>query len=585
MRHRFRLLAAGALVIVMLFALAESVFADTDGTYNYTVSGATAVIDSYIGPGGAVPVPATLGGAAVTAIGPGAFADRADITSVTIPSSVSSIGYGAFTCSGLTSITIPDGVTGVSDRAFYLCTGLTSITIPSSVTSIGFGSFAGCTSLTNITIPEGVTGIGERAFSGCSGLTSVTIPSSVTSISRYAFRGCSGLTSVTIPSSVTEIPRYAFQDCSGLINITMPDSVTYINDMAFQHCSSLTNVTIPGSVRSIGEDAFNGCSKLKYAVFMGSQCPSVDRSIFSSCAPGFTVWIIEGSTGYSDWWSSVRYADEQGRPLFLVEYYPELGGTIDGATRQTVPRGTDAASVTAVPSTGYHFAGWSDGVTTATRNDTNVIADIEVGAMFDRGGVIQPTLTFTAPSHPAYGSAKVSGYLKDNDGQPLAGKPVEIWCDVEGSGHATVYTDANGMYTRMMAPKSKRTYKAWFAGDDVFSEKDVDRNVLPRVRLTPKTDWSAPKRYTTYTAWGYIEPKHSTADSNKVKIRAYKKGRDGDYHYVKSFTGSYSYYSSTKTKYKVPVKFSPGRWRIRAYHAKDYYNYTTYGAYDYYTVK
>ena len=107
------------------------------------------------------------------------------------------LGRGAFWgCSGLTSLTLPSSVTSIGRCTFYGCSGLTSLTIPSSVTSIDNSAFSGCSGLTSLTIPSSVTSIGESAFEGCSGLTSLTIPSSVTSIGRAAFAGCSGLTSI-----------------------------------------------------------------------------------------------------------------------------------------------------------------------------------------------------------------------------------------------------------------------------------------------------------------------------------------------------------------------------------------------------
>ena len=84
----------------------------------------------------------------------------------------------------------------LGNYAFFGCSGLTSLTIPSGVTSIGGAAFRGCSGLPSLTIPSGVTSIGKSAFLGCSGLTSLTIPSSVTSISDRAFYGCRGLTSI-----------------------------------------------------------------------------------------------------------------------------------------------------------------------------------------------------------------------------------------------------------------------------------------------------------------------------------------------------------------------------------------------------
>ena len=179
---------------------------------------------------------------------------------------------------------------------FEGCSGLTSLTIPSGVTSIGGYAFWGCSGLTSLTIPSSVTEIGGYAFSGCSGLTSLTIPSGVTSIGGYAFYDCSGLTSLTIPSSVTEIGRYAFYGCSGLINLTIPSGVTEIGSEAFEGCSGLTSLTIPSSVTSIGDWAFEGCSGLTSIYVYTKNLPELGFNVFFGCnAKNCTVYVPKGT--------------------------------------------------------------------------------------------------------------------------------------------------------------------------------------------------------------------------------------------------------------------------------------------------
>ena len=108
-------------------------------------------------------------------------------------------------CSSLTRVTIPNGVTTIGDSAFYNCSGLTSVTIPKSVTTIGNNTFLGCTGLTSIIIPNSVTTIGKNAFRGCNGLASVTILNSTPpSFNGYFINGVSRYIPLYVPAESVE---------------------------------------------------------------------------------------------------------------------------------------------------------------------------------------------------------------------------------------------------------------------------------------------------------------------------------------------------------------------------------------------
>ena len=313
------------LALMPLLANAESVETEIDGL-KYTLNTETkeaSVTKGTNEPTGSLVIPSTVAYEGVeykvTRIGYNAFKNCSGLTSVTIPEGVTSIGGYAFqSCTGLTKVIVPDiaawcninfasnysnplyyahhlysddnteitdlvipeGVISISNNAFSSCSGLTSVTIPEGVTSIGDYAFQNCTGLTSVTILEGVTSIGECAFSGCEGLTEVTISEGVTSIGKFAFSECSSPTELTIPSSVTSIGDFAFDHWSGLTELTIPEGVTSIGECAFRWCSSLTEVTIPSSVTSIGDAAFYFCNNLM-DVFCYIESPfSIDYYTF-----------------------------------------------------------------------------------------------------------------------------------------------------------------------------------------------------------------------------------------------------------------------------------------------------------------
>ena len=233
----------------------------------------------------------------ITSIGEFAFSGCSGLTSLTLPAGITSIGEYAFNgCSGLTSLNLPAGITEIGESTFSDCSGLTSLTLPDGITSIGISAFAYCSGLTSLNLPAGITSINYGAFLDCSGLTSLTLPDGITSIGDFAFYGCSGLTSLTLPAGITSIGEYAFSGCSGLTSLTLPAGITSIDKYAFSGCSGLTSLTLPAGITSIGEFAFSYCSGLTSIYVYAEKVPRIGRYAFEGCASRkCTLYVPKGT--------------------------------------------------------------------------------------------------------------------------------------------------------------------------------------------------------------------------------------------------------------------------------------------------
>ena len=171
-----------------------------------------------------------------------------------------------------------------SDSKSYTVTGIGTCTESDivigiykgySITSIDFHAFFFCDNLTSVVIPDSVTGIYEGAFSHCRSLTSITVDGN-----NSAYKSIDGNlytkdektliqyaigkkdTEFKVPNGVTSIGDYAFMSCESLTSIVIPDSVTSIGDGAFGYCASLTSIVIPDSVTIIGISVFSDCAGL-----------------------------------------------------------------------------------------------------------------------------------------------------------------------------------------------------------------------------------------------------------------------------------------------------------------------------------
>ena len=202
--------------------------------FGYTISGGEVTITSYIGTNNIALLPSSVENLPVTSIGDNAFQGSA-LTSITIPSSITSIGaYACYQCFSLTSLTLSEGVTNIGEKAFSV-TGLTSLAIPNSVTSIGLGSFYDNPNLASLTMGSGVTNFGPGAFGWC-GLTSVILPDGLSTIGDRMFMANLSLASVTIPSSVTNIYYNAFGSCTSLTSVYFEGNAPAVASDVFQNC-------------------------------------------------------------------------------------------------------------------------------------------------------------------------------------------------------------------------------------------------------------------------------------------------------------------------------------------------------------
>ena len=315
------------------------------------------------------------------------IANNYNLTSVEIPSSVT---YNSRTYS----------VTSIEATVFYNCAELTSVTIPGSVKSIGDMAFMSCSSLTSITIPEGMTSIGMAAFSYCTALTTFTISGTVTSVGDGVFANCGNLTSWVYNEHV-----FAFMPRTYSGDYSVPEGIESIAGSAFYDCTALTSVSIPGSVRSIGLSAFNGCSSLSSVICKSSTPPALGNLVFENTPSSMQIGVrCEALDEYKSQWS-----DFSSQMYILPAAVKTVSAdTVRGSV--TVLQSTCDSLITATANYGYHFAQWTDGNTDNPRM-IDPLEDVTYTAEFAKN-----TYTVTALSDSLQGSivgAKQAEYLDE----------------------------------------------------------------------------------------------------------------------------------------------------------------------------
>lgn len=324
-------------------------------------------------------------------------------TVVVIPSkingiTVETIGHTAFRYSSVTSVTIPDSVTFISDSAFAYCSSLTNISIPNSVTAIGSFAFEGCTKLESITLPSSLLTISEFLFYDCSQLTTIHIPDSVSSIRQYAFYNCGKLETIRIPVSVTSIGSYAFDDCPSSMTVTYSgskkqwDAITKgsYNGVLENHlvCNTL-EATFTADGESISTQTIDRGGK-----FTEPAAPSKENHTFAGWYNGDEKFDFDADTTNAP--NVLELVAKWEKSKYTVKFVSDHGSFAD----QTIEYGklieTDKLTIPEVE--GYTFDGWYTDATrtkefdfsTPITGDTTVYAkwtakDYEVSFVTEHG--------------------------------------------------------------------------------------------------------------------------------------------------------------------------------------------------------
>ena len=285
--------------------IASSAFKDCTNLTNVIISDSIASIGTYAFQGCTKLTSITIP-SSVKTIGTGAFKGCSSLASMEIPFAPTYFGsiFGATKYSenassvpaSLKTVVITGG-TSISNNAFNGCKNITSLTIPSTITTIGEYAFQGCTGITNFVVPNSVTTIGVGAFKECAGLTTLSVPFLGKSNSATAYEAVLGYifgyetqrnsnnianssstgfintNASTTPSGTTwqyscrnyyyssskyYLQSYYYYIPTSLKNVTVTG--TKVSDYAFFNCTGLTNVTLSDTVTSIGTNAFKNCN-------------------------------------------------------------------------------------------------------------------------------------------------------------------------------------------------------------------------------------------------------------------------------------------------------------------------------------
>lgn len=367
----------------------------------------------------------------ITEIGYEAFSGCSGLTGrLVLPSQLVSIGYSAFQyCSKFSGdLVIPDKVETISGGAFYRCENITSVSVPKSVTYFGHWPFYNCYALDSVyydavycscqgaifddcrnlrtivigedvrfydgalagssssdfntlyfnaiecmafgnddnlfyyapsqlKLGEKVRIIPDRVFRGFR-MTELQIPESVVSIGKNAFESCYSMTDLVIPNAVRTVGEMAFKGCGNLRSVVIGNSVEVINSATFSNCGKITDVVIGAGVNSIASDAFDCC----YSILRLTSKSDIPPYMAEMAFPVSNAITVKVPCGAED---TYRNTEVWGNFINYLGIMPELTVSSSDALKGRaeivkMPDCEDRTTVVkAFPNAGFSFTGWS----------------------------------------------------------------------------------------------------------------------------------------------------------------------------------------------------------------------------------
>ena len=261
-------------------------------------------------------------GEGTTSIGQYALAGNTNITQIHLPESLTSLGEGAFqNCTALTSVNIPAGLSS-GYNAFNGCSALTEVELEAGMEKVP-AMLLNNTGITGITIPEGVTVIDRGAFYNCTKLEEVTLPSTLEKIGNEAFARCTSLQSIELPEGVIRMGGYWNTSYSGnWYNDSSNQGNGYYNGYVFNGCTALTEVTLPKELTSASY-TFNGCTALAKLNMIASSSCNI-KTVLAYASTSYTIESDDQEIAYIDN-NSMIYAVKEGSCTLTVS---NDGGTV-----------------------------------------------------------------------------------------------------------------------------------------------------------------------------------------------------------------------------------------------------------------